>query len=146
VSAGEIIFAKPVASRLKSFDGTLFSSFRDLIATAHLDDDTEIECAEPVSLVSEHRCFVLRGEAIGLRHYKGDPLVFPDSGTIQAALAAYDGCPAGCAIDFGVTREGETIVVEVNDGYAVGAYGLAPVRYAQVIAARWAEIRRQNEA
>lgn len=142
VSAGEVVFAKSISERLKSFDGTLFSSFRDLIATAHLPDDTEIECASPVALRSEHRCYVLHGEPIGLRHYKGDPLVFPEADVIRDALAEYSECPAGCAIDFGVTEQGETLIVEVNDGYAVGAYGLAPVRYAQIIAARWAEIAR----
>lgn len=141
ISGGGTIFAKPVAQNLKTFDGTLFSRFRDLIPTAHLPDDTPIECADPIALISEFRCFVLHGDVIGLRHYKGDPLVFPDPAIIQEAIGAYDTIPAGCAIDFGVLDTGQTVIVEVNDGYAVGAYGLAPVRYAQIILARWNEIR-----
>lgn len=144
VSAGEVVFAKPMPDKLKSFDGTLFASFRDLIPTAHLPDETPIECAIPINLRSEFRCFVLNGQPIGLRHYKGDPLAFPNAEVIRSAIDGYSECPAGCAIDFGVTAGGETVVVEVNDGYAVGAYGLAPVRYAQVIAARWAQIASES--
>lgn len=40
----------------------------------------------------------------------------------------------------GVTREGATLVVEMNDGYALGCYGLAAVPYAQLLEARWQEM------
>lgn len=141
VEGGDVIFAKPRPDRLKAFNGQLFSSFKDLIPTAHVEDDEPVDCAEPINLLSEHRCFVLRGDPIGLRHYKGDPLVLPDPDAIRRSVASYPDAPMGCAIDYGVTEDGETVVVEVNDGYAVGAYGLAPAHYANLIAARWDEIR-----
>jgi hypothetical protein len=31
-------------------------------------------------------------------------------------------------------------MVEVNDGYALGAYGLMPLAYAKFLAARWAQL------
>lgn len=142
VEAGEIIFAKPRPDRLKAFNGRLYAEFKDLIATAHVDDDEPIECSEPVDIRSEHRCYVLRGDPIGLRHYAGDALVLPDTDVIRAAVETYSDGPMGYAMDFGVTGDGRTILVEVNDGYAIGAYGLHPVRYANLIQARWDEIRR----
>ncbi|MEL6735103.1 MAG: ATP-grasp domain-containing protein [Pseudomonadota bacterium] len=141
VNDGEVIFAKPQPDRLKAFNGRLYSGFRDLISTAHVDDEEPIECSEPLQLLSEHRCYVLRGDPIGLRHYAGDPLMLPDTGVIRAALKAYTDGPMGYAMDFGVTNDGQTVVIEVNDGYAIGAYGLHPVRYANIIQARWDEIR-----
>lgn len=141
VEGGEVIFAKPRPDRLKAFNGQLFSAFRDLIPTAHVADEEPIDCADPIDLVSEHRCFVLRGDPIDLRRYKGDPLVLPDTDVIRESVAVYTDAPMGYAIDYGVTQDGKTVVVEINDGYAVGAYGMAPVYYANLIAARWDEIR-----
>lgn len=141
VEAGEAIFAKPLPDRLKAFNGRLYSSFSDLISTAHVDDNEPVECSEPLEILSEHRCYVLRGDPIGLRHYAGDPLILPDSNFIKNVVENYSDGPMGYAMDFGVTDDSRTIMIEVNDGYAIGAYGLHPVRYANLIQARWEEIR-----
>lgn len=137
---GEAVFVKPVPQRHKLFGGHVAQGFGDLARTAHIGDDEPVDCAEPVDFVSEYRGFVLHGALMGLRHYKGDPLAFPDAATIRAAMAAFTPAPASYALDVGVARSGATLVVEINDGYSSGAYGLSPARYAQVIAARWAEI------
>ena len=97
-------------------------------------------------MIAEHRCFLTDGAPVGLRQYRGDPLIFPDATVIRAALAAFPSAPAGCAVDFGVTSSGDTVVVEVNDGYAIGAYGPHPVLYAKLIAARWTEIAETSAA
>ncbi|WP_420325533.1 ATP-grasp domain-containing protein [Mameliella sp.] len=139
---GTAIFVKPLPDRLKLFTGTLLCSFADLIPTAHIPDEEAVICADPVDFVTEYRGFVLHGDLIDLRPYRGDPLCFPDPEVIRAALAAQStaGAPAAYALDFGVTSDGRTLVVEVNDAYAVGAYGLSPIRYARLIATRWAEL------
>nr|WP_255337826.1 ATP-grasp domain-containing protein [Jiella sp. LLJ827] len=142
VERGESLFIKPLPTATKLFNGQVLRTFQDLIATAHLADDLIVECAEVTPFVSEYRAFVLRGDLVGFRHYKGDPLCFPDSGFVRATIAAYRSAPAGCAMDFGVCDDGCTRLVEVNDGYATGAYGLSPLRYASVIEARWGELRR----
>ena len=139
---GTAIFVKPLPDRLKLFTGTLLASFADLIPTAHIADEEPVICADPVEFVTEYRGFVLHGDLIDLRPYRGDPLHFPDPQVIRAALAAQAeaDAPSAYALDFGVTAQGKTLVVEINDGYAVGAYGLSPVRYARLIATRWAEL------
>ena len=144
VSAGETIFAKPRPDRLKLFTGQLFSSFRDLIPTAHIPDEEPVDCADPITLLTEYRCFVLRGDVIDIRSYTGEPLRFPDPGVIADAVKAYADGPMGYALDGGVTDDGRTVVIEVNDGYAIGAYGLAPIQYANLITARWDEIRKDS--
>lgn len=144
VDRGETLFAKPGPDRPKLFVGQLFSGFGDLVQTAHIDDAEPVDCAEPMSFLTEYRCFLVKGELADIRPYKGDPLVFPDPDTIRRALAAYSDAPQGGSVDFGVTDTGETVVVEANDGYALGAYGLSPLVYATLIQARWDEIKRSG--
>lgn len=139
---GTPVFIKPVPHNPKQFTGHVLSVFRDFLATAHLPDDTPVECADVVSLVSEYRGFVLDNTLIDLRRYAGNPLAMPNPTFIEHALAAWTQKPAACSMDFGVTASGETLLVEVNDAYALGNYGLPATLYAQMIETRWAQIRQ----
>ena len=144
VSAGNAVFFKPIPSQPKIFVGSVARTVGDLIATASFDDQIEVDCADVVSFEAEFRTFVLHGEIIGVRPYKGDPLLFPDPKVIRDAVAAWTDAPAAWSLDVGITSDGQTLLVEVNDSYALGAYGLPPLRYAAIIDARWQQLRRQN--
>ena len=48
--------------------------------------------------------------------------------------------PAACSMDICVTEEGGTLLVELNDAYSLGYYGLAPIWHAKLISARWSQI------
>jgi hypothetical protein len=64
---------------------------------------------------------------------------------VRDAVAAYQSsgvAPAGYGIDFGVLSTGETALVEVNEGYGLGSYGLDDAAYADLIIARWCELVR----
>ncbi|MMZ69751.1 hypothetical protein D1872_326510 [compost metagenome] len=51
------------------------------------------------------------------------------------------GAPAGYAVDFGVLSTGQTALVELNDGFSIGAYdGIEAGLYWEVIQARWQEL------
>lgn len=39
-----------------------------------------------------------------------------------------------------MTDDGRTLLIEVNDGYSLGCYGLFYIDYAKLLAARWAEL------
>lgn len=142
VERGEAVFVKPVPEDLKLFTGQPLREFSDLLATSHLPDDTPVDCADLTPFVSEYRVFVVHGDVIGVRHYKGEPLVFPAADVVNAAIEAFQDAPAAYALDVGVTEDDRTLLVEVNDAYATGAYGLSPTRYAVFIEARWNELRR----
>jgi hypothetical protein len=73
-------------------------------------------------------------------HYAGDPLIFPAAGVIRMCVGAFANAPAGYAADFGVTGDGRTLLVEVNDGYSLGHGGLVANRYAELLRARWTEL------
>ena len=45
--------------------------------------------------------------------------------------------PAGCALDFSVTDDGRTLLIEMNGGYSLGLYGLEPTLHAKLLTARW---------
>jgi ATP-grasp domain, R2K clade family 2 len=112
------IFIKP-AALAKKFKGRLLTSAKDLISCGDEFEDTEIWCSEPVKFLAEWRCFVRYGEILGVKHYFGDWRVHFDPQIIEAAIAAYTSAPAGYAADFGVTDKGETLLIEVNDGYSL---------------------------
>ncbi len=138
------VFIKPVASP-KKFKGRLLSSIKDLISCGDEFEDTEIWCSEPVKFLAEWRCFVRYGEILGVKSYAGDWRMHFDSEIIEKAIAAYTSAPAGYAADFGVTDKGETLLIEINDGYSIGAYGLFPPDYARLLASRWAQITRSRD-
>jgi hypothetical protein len=140
------VFIKPYED-LKVFTGTVIDSedaLDALVASrperAELPDRFPLLCQEPVRFKSEWRAFVLRGRVLGVSNYAGDPLVFPDSTVIKLAIAAYTGAPAGHSADFGVLDDGRTVLVEVNDGYALGCGGLLSSLYAELLRARWEEL------
>ena len=137
---GSPVFVKP-ATGLKSFAGTVVAQFRDLIPTAHFPNETELMASTVVSFQSEWRYFVHHHEVVGVGHYSGDPLLFPNPDTVRSAVDAFrQEAPVAYGIDFGVIAEGQTLLVEANDGYSLGSYGMPPVRYATMLEDRWVEM------
>lgn len=132
------IFIKPV--REKAAQGIVVRTWDDIKGYKGIEPDEWICCSEPVSFISEWRCFVRYGDILGIRHYNGDPKVYCDMSIIERATELYTSAPAAYALDVGMTDDGRTLLVEVNDGYAVGCYGLPNVLYAKFLTARWAEL------
>lgn len=116
------VFVKPYRDQ-KAFTGYVRGrDVQDLARSAHLSDEFPVWTSEVVTFVSEWRCFVLRG-------------------AVEACIDAYGAAaPAGYSIDLGRTADGRTLLVEVNDGYSLAAYGLPAVPYAQLLEARWTEM------
>ena len=139
------VFFKPLENG-KAFTGHVVSAFRDLIRTASLPDDFPVLVQDVVRLESEWRVFVLRGEVLGVGHYYGDPLRFPDAGVIKQLLQTQRNPVAAYGLDMGVTAAGQTLLVELNDGYALGCYGLPPTKYARLLEARWDELTQFEKA
>lgn len=132
------VFVKPIEE--KRFTGCVVRSTADLVGKGCRGDNFEVICSEPIEMLSEYRCFVRRGEILDVRRYRGDWALAPDRDIVEAAVEAYGSAPAGYAADFAVTGKGETVLVEVNDGYSLGSYGLWHDLYAQLLSARWSEL------
>lgn len=132
------VFIKPLTNA-KAFTGYVADGFAGLIKTAAFTDDFEIMCSEPVRFVSEYRCFVHNGILIDVRRYNGafDKLI--DIDVALRCIEAYNG-PVAYALDLAVTDSGDTVIVEINDAYSLGSYGMNSVQYANMIIDRWSEI------
>jgi ATP-grasp domain, R2K clade family 2 len=140
VNDGQSIFIKPLPKDRKLFPGTVLKEFRDLISTRHLPDEQIVVTSEIVEFRSEYRVFVLDGEILGICYYKGDIRLFPDVKVIDQAVDAYTLAPAAYAIDFGIIADGRTLLVETNEAYSLGCYGLSELRYSSLIERRWQEL------
>ena len=138
-------FVKP-SGRLKQFTGLVIDSRDDLFRLGSTSRRQPVHCSEIVSWKSEFRYFVIHGRIADARPYAGDAAVRPDDDVVRAALRALHDAgpaPAGFGIDFGVLEGGATALVEVNDGYSLGSYGLDDALYTDLLIARWEQLVTQ---
>lgn len=132
------VFVKSVED--KKFTGVVVRQPKDLIGCGSYDGNAECWCSEIVDFIAEWRVFVIYGKIVDVRPYKGDWRTHYDPSPIEKAVSEYLSAPAAYAIDFGVTSDGRTLMIEVNDGYALGSYGLHYPLYSKLLSARWAEL------
>ena len=133
------IFIKPFD--LKIFPaGVVRSDRSDLMFPD--PDDTKVWLSDELDIISEWRGFVVKGKLIGLKHYTGDFKIFPSIKTIDLMINSYKSCPSSYTLDVGVTSDNDTILVECNDGWSVGSYGLEPELVVQFLINRWIELTK----
>ena len=128
-------FIKPKAGS-KVFTGRVVNGTRDLIGIG-LPFDYPIWISDIVEFIAEWRCFVLDGQVLDVRPYTGDYHAHFDASVIDEAISCWKDAPIAYGLDIGVTSDGRTLVVEVNDGYA---YGLSPLNSINFHKARWKEM------
>lgn len=139
---GRTLFIKPV--KVKRFTGFVTcDSYDPRFNGASMVDPVWI--SQPVKFVTEWRAYIAHGRLLDVVHVPGggDANIKPDMETMVDAVRRMTeaGAPAGYALDFGVLSTGETALVEMNDGYSLGAYkGIDSFDYWTVIAARWKEM------
>ena len=133
-------FIKPLEEQ-KLFTGLVIKSEYDLsLIRFNVKPETKILMSECVNFISEYRCFVLNKEMVGCKNYKGDFKIFPDISIMENAIKDYNNQPIAYSIDFGVTDKGETLLIEMNDAFGLGSYGLDKLIYCKMLEARWDEI------
>lgn len=99
--------------------------------------ESEIITSSVVNFIAEYRVFVINKRIYDCRRYSGDFSVYPNFSFIKETTRAYDNAPIAYAIDFGVTDKGETMLIEVNDGYSIGSYGFNHMDYIKLCILRW---------
>lgn len=140
-------FVKP-KTETKAFTGFVLRSSHNSYKLFGLPNNLSLHCSEPVNWVSEWRVFVVQSEIVGINHYSGDPERSVDLEIIESAVKMLENTPektAGYALDFGVLDSGETALVEWNDGFSLGAYGLHPEHYSRLLITRWQELCGQRK-
>ena len=135
------MFVKP-AARTKRFTGFVLEAPFDM-RVADVPAREPIWWSDVVEWRSEWRCYVLNHEITHVSYCSGDRCVEPDLVRVRLAIEAYasNGASSGYAMDVGVLADGKTALVEVNDGYSLGAYeGLAAETYFELMLSRWREM------
>lgn len=141
-------FVKPVRS--KAFTGKIISSISDLVGCGNYSEDYDVLVSEPLDICAEWRCFIIYDEIVDVRpygllldrsrksyryHYD-----FKVLDSMMEAFISWEKRPTACSLDICVTKDGQTLLVEINDAYALGCYGLASIFYAKLISARWSQL------
>jgi hypothetical protein len=128
-------FIKPIS--IKSFSGRVIKEYKDLIGTL----DTELYFTETIyNIISEYRCFILNGELIGVKHYKGSPFKCLQEKTVLDMIDKYKNSPNAYSMDIGITECGKTILIECNNGYSTGNYGMSDIMYAKFLKQSYLDI------
>ncbi len=140
------IFVKP-KSKTKLFTGFVVQSNYDIFKLETLATDTELYCSSVVEWISEFRVFVNQSKIIGIKNYNGARNLQLDMKIVENAIQDFENSnekTAGYGIDFGILKNGETALVEWNDGFALGSYGLDKEIYTELILNRWEEILKTS--
>jgi hypothetical protein len=135
------LFVKP--QEQKVWTGCVIRRFKDLIKIGEIPPNFPVLVSEPITFVSEYRAYVVSQRGIiGLHHYNGDPWIVPDRRVVYDMLHSMrmNEDIAAYSLDVGITNKGETVLVEVNDAYALGNYGLPSIAYANMLLTRWTQI------
>lgn len=135
------IFIKPLAE-LKVFPSGVLKSPNDLsLIFSDIENKKQLaQISEVISMKSEYRCFVKKKQLVGIQHYMGDFKLFPDVSVIEEMIDGFKSCPASYTLDVAITDKGETVLVECNDAWAVGNYGLDGKLYVQFLLDRWMQM------
>jgi len=152
VCNGEKIFIKPYETKL--FTGLVLDGF-DYKCLHGLPDDTKVMAYEPFKekILSEWRVYIHNGKIIDSRNYSGDVTTNLDYGWVNHRLSDLKdkNFPISYTMDVAVLDalpsvspiyEGQAIV-EFNDMWAIGNYGMPNDLYLKLLRDRYFEIIKQ---
>ena len=144
------VFVKP--RTLKQFDAGVIDNNLQLLWLSDLPNDTPCLISEVLDIISEYRCYILEGKCVGVYNYLGDVFKFPDPGFINECIKKYESAPSAYALDIGITSDwnfkgecNKNVVIECNDFWSLGNYGLSPKLYSRGLMLRWRELLDLNK-
>lgn len=134
----EPIFIKSVDQ--KHITGFVCSNFTDYSRNCGGSDySKQVYTSEVLDFKAEFRTYIHRHDIVACLRYKGDYDKAPNRETVEEMLYALRNVkmPVAYSIDVGIIATGETVLVECNDGFALGNYGVSARRYAEMNRDRW---------
>lgn len=139
--AGERMFIKP--KEIKLFTGFVLDGF-NYPSIESLPQDTEVFVYDEFgrSILSEWRIYVHKDEIIDVRNYSGDVMTFPNFNFVSSIIHDYgENLPVSYTIDVGIlTYTQENVVIEFNDMWAIGNYGIPNDLYVKLLRSRYEQI------
>lgn len=136
------VFIKP-KNRTKLFTGFVLKSNQDLFKLESIPKNTDLYCSTVVEWLSEYRVFINNSKIVGIKNYEGDTNLTLDMKEVESAISAFEQSEdrtSAYSLDFGILIDGSTALIEWNDGFALGSYGLDKEVYTDLILSRWNEI------
>lgn len=149
-AGGPSLFIKP-AERTKRFTGFVLDNPADY-RIAGVSRSLPVWTSNPVSWLSEWRAYVVQHKVQHLAFYAGSRLAAPSHKALEHMVEtlATAGGPPGYALDLGVLASPDgpiTALVEVNDGFSVGAYENTPTDvYAEMLSSFWHWVCHQHNS
>jgi hypothetical protein len=141
---GEKLFIKPVEIKLFTgfvLDQMIYSCIEGLPA------DTKVLSYEPFGeeILSEWRVYIHRGKIVDSRNYSGDFTESPDyNNKLEKIINKnQEKFPIAYTIDIGIlggNKFGKNVIVEYNDMWAIGNYGMPNDLYLRLLRDRYFEI------
>lgn len=153
VRIGQTVFVKPL--KIKAFTGLVVDQMT-ISSLKIYPDEMQVMVYKVFSspILSEWRCYIHEGRMVDARNYSGDFTITPNFTYIQKTIGPF--CrekkfPCAFTIDVAVLDfiDAEiTEVVEFNDMWAIGNYGmpndlyyrLLKDRYFEIVKSRWDDI------
>ena len=143
-------FMKPLKMS-KAFPSGVVTNYRNLpilLSDYKGPMDIDVCVSEVVDMVSEYRVFVRTKtyndeHIVGMKHYQGDPFLVPSKEYVQQVinyLFRYTDFPHAYTLDVAVLADGSTEVIELNDAWSSGCYGLNGKDYLSFYMDRWIQL------
>ena len=137
------LFVKPFA-RVKLFTGHIKGNWPLGEERPELLDAVDVWESEAIEFLAEQRAYIHEGRILGIGRYDSyETSELPDKSVIEKAVKAYHDAPVAYTLDFGVTKDGRTLLIEANDAWAIGMYmdgDMTIKSYIRVVGDRWHQI------
>lgn len=155
VAAGRKLFIKPV--EIKLFSGLVLDGFK-YSCLIGLPDNTLVMAYDPFTskIESEWRIYVHKNEIVDARNYSGNFKLMPDFNYVEQVIKENkDDFPIAYTIDIGIMEEGlnevlndtwerQNVVIEFNDMWAIGNYGIPNDLYLRLLKDRYFQILNES--
>lgn len=134
-------FVKPVQTKL--FDGVLVSDKSHLSFFKDFGN-IDVYVSDKIDIVSEWRCYIHKNKLVYSCNYSGDFKIMPDWNYVNSLIERYENALISYTIDVAVETNQKTTVIEFNDFWAIGSYGLDCSKYSEMLKDRYFEIIGKN--
>jgi hypothetical protein len=144
IENGDTWFIKPFQQKL--FSGLVVDKY-SISSLREFPDDLQVMVYDVLpKIVSEWRVYVLNNRIEDIRNYGGDFMVFPDVDFIRYKQKDFSNkLPSAYVMDVGVCiGDLKNVIIEFNDMYAIGNYGIPNDLYLRMLRERYFEIMRSN--
>lgn len=91
---------------------------------------------------SEWCCYIHNKKVVDIRNYSGDLFTIPNESYLESVIKSNIDFPIAYTIDIGVLENGKNEVIEYNDMWAIGNYGMPNDTYLRLLKDRYFEIVR----